>query len=376
MQPTSSWDDEGGRAVLVVATTRKVAVPRLASIIPVLGSTDGLETTLLSVLERRPADCEVLVALGVHYDDPYNLQDEVRFIDVAPGAGLVACLNAGLAAAASPIVHFLAPGFEVSDNWAERALAHFEDPRVAAVAPAIQDAEHRQTLSIAGVGYLRGGRRLVCRQAPLSDVTLGNWVGPLLQAAFYRKTALDALGGQLPTEVGDELADVDVALLLRQAGWKIEFAQDCEVFGPPIETSKSGGLWSGLRSERLFWRHWGYGSRIVNLFSHPGAVVGELANTKSIGHAPLHVIGRLAAMLQLGGFARYRQTIAAARLEAAVAKGEWESRQMQAQSRIDDAWHDESAAHAGQQFRIDSAHPIGRQTEKHTTAEPQRVRAW
>jgi hypothetical protein len=46
-------------------------VPRLSIIIPVLGSSTRLESTLVSVLENRPPDCEILVLLGAPYDDPF-----------------------------------------------------------------------------------------------------------------------------------------------------------------------------------------------------------------------------------------------------------------------------------------------------------------
>ena len=49
---------------------------RLSIVIPVLGSLDGLEDTLVSVLENRPADCQIVVVLNQPYDDPYDLKDE------------------------------------------------------------------------------------------------------------------------------------------------------------------------------------------------------------------------------------------------------------------------------------------------------------
>ena len=55
-------------------------MPRLSILIPALGSPEALETTLLSVLENRPHDCQVLVALGIDYANPYQLDDEVEFL--------------------------------------------------------------------------------------------------------------------------------------------------------------------------------------------------------------------------------------------------------------------------------------------------------
>ena len=61
-------------------------MPRLSIVIPVLGNLDRLEDTLVSVLANRPADCQVVVVLDQPYADPYDLKDEVQFIEL-PGQG-------------------------------------------------------------------------------------------------------------------------------------------------------------------------------------------------------------------------------------------------------------------------------------------------
>ena len=62
-------------------------MPRLSIVIPVLGNVEGLEDTLVSVLENRPVDCQIVVVLNRPYDDPYDLKDEVCFVEAPPGAG-------------------------------------------------------------------------------------------------------------------------------------------------------------------------------------------------------------------------------------------------------------------------------------------------
>ena len=73
-------------------------VPRLSIVIPSVGDCNLLEDSLVSVLENRPADCEVLVVHNRPYDDPYNLAGEVRFVQANPRAGLAECLDMGTAA--------------------------------------------------------------------------------------------------------------------------------------------------------------------------------------------------------------------------------------------------------------------------------------
>ena len=124
-----------------------------ACIIPVVGTADRLEGTLVSVLEHRPDNCEVIVVLNTSYDDPFELRGEIQFIEAPPATGLVGCINFGIAAATAPIVHVLASGFEASNGWLEKATQHFSDPRVAAVTPIVYDAAERDRLIAAGVGW-------------------------------------------------------------------------------------------------------------------------------------------------------------------------------------------------------------------------------
>ena len=49
---------------------------RLSVVVPATDVT-GLEETLISVLEHRPDNSEIVVALGSPYDDPWNIREEV-----------------------------------------------------------------------------------------------------------------------------------------------------------------------------------------------------------------------------------------------------------------------------------------------------------
>ena len=198
----------------VYGRLRMVLVARLSCIIPCTGNTEALERTLVSVLERRPDECEVLVVLTAPYDDPYKLEGEIQFVQAPAEAGLIGCLNLGIAAAKAPVVHLLASGLEVDTGWIERALAHFEDPRVAAVAPAIFDIADRG--------------RLITAES-------NSPVVPLLEAAFYRKAVLEAAGG-LPSGLGSR-ADVDFARALAEAGWQIVADRNCRVFAPASDVT-------------------------------------------------------------------------------------------------------------------------------------------
>ncbi len=122
-------------------------MPRLSIIVPVLGCASRLETTLVSVLEHRPDDCEVLVVLDTPYEDPYELAGEVQFIESPGAVGFAASVNAGIQASCADFVHVLAAGVEVCEGWADFALPHFRDPRVSAVSPIVHDVLDRAEFS-------------------------------------------------------------------------------------------------------------------------------------------------------------------------------------------------------------------------------------
>src|SRR4029079_2160236 len=105
----------------LLAWTRTRPVPRLSIIIPCLGGGAEFDGTLVSVLQNRPADCEVLVAHSEPYDDPYDLRGEVHFIEV-PAASLVERLTDALDAASGEIVHIIGCGLEARESWTAPAL--------------------------------------------------------------------------------------------------------------------------------------------------------------------------------------------------------------------------------------------------------------
>ena len=115
--------------------------------------------TLVSVLQNRPADCEVIVAHTDHYDDPYALRGEVHFLH-AQAASIVELLNIALDQTTGDVVHIIGCGLEVREGWTTAALQHFDDPDVACVSPIVNDESG--TLVAAGIRCsLAGTRRVI-----------------------------------------------------------------------------------------------------------------------------------------------------------------------------------------------------------------------
>jgi hypothetical protein len=289
-------------------------VPRLSIIIPVLGSSTRLESTLVSVLENRPADCEILVLLQEPYDDPYELASEIRFLQVSKRLGLIGGINEGIEASGSPVVHLLAAGLEVTEGWADAALAHFEDSRVASVAPVVVDAVDGRTPIACGLEYCCRRGRVIrkCVGATEESEHTGTGksaeaIGPLIHAAFYRRSALELIGG-VPRGVGDVLADADLALSLRFAGYRsvveprsIALCTAGDIAPPKVSFRQ------GLAAERLFWRAAPVAGWLKSLAQHPWGVLAELAGALPRPGAFASLAGRFLAVCQMGSHRAHHQ---------------------------------------------------------------------
>jgi GT2 family glycosyltransferase len=314
-------------------------VPKLSIILPVLGRFEALEQSLVSVLENRPESCEVIVVLNEPYDDPYRLEGEVRFVMAPRGAGWVECANLGLRQSLSPYVHLLDCGTVVSEGWTVPALRHFEDPRVAAVAALVISGADPRHVSSAGVEYRPSGRRvLVDRGQPLpAEQAARPVLGACHAAAFYRKASLELLAGFDPT-VGDALADVDLALRLRHAGFRAVCEPRSQVVERALPATPDAAFRRARASERLFWRAAPVAGLSSAMAVHLAIVAGELL----VGLPTLKTIptalGRLAAWFEMGNFRRHHAALEQQRLQAALAQ----ARQMDLVS----AAKDRTARHA------------------------------
>jgi hypothetical protein len=320
-------------------------VAKLAIVIPALGGVDLWEEGLVSVLQHRPADSEVLVVLVEPYNDPYDLKDEVRFVHAPRDAGLVDCLQRGLDASHAPLVHFLASGRQVEEHWAERAVRHFDDPQVAAVVPATIS----ERAVWAGIRYSSGGRRGLRAMSKTPGKT--KILGPELRAAFYRRAALEAIGG-LETAVGDELADVELALALRQAGLTVALEPESRVREGTDGAPRVGAFRRGLHAERLFWRNAPARGWTLSLLAHPGVLATALFTAGSPTSAASHLLGRLLGGCGLLTHRARRERLA--RLRQNPPRLMWTDDEPEHGPRIDRAHERSAAPHT---LRIEQAPP-------------------
>jgi hypothetical protein len=285
-------------------------VPRLAIVISAVGSIESFEATLVSVLENRPDDSEIVVALNAPYADPYDLKDEVRFVTPTRSESTSAAINRALALTRAPFVHLLASGCLVSEGWAEAALSRFGDRRVGAVVPLVWDAQAPDRLLAAGIGYRSSGRRFLVGtgRAELDLETQHKIIGPCGFAAFYRKAALDFVGGFCP-RLGPRHADADVALLLRHAGFTVAVEPRAAIRATRESDACPGPHRHSLGEERLFWRNWTGEGRGAALVAHVARVTWELVGAFPRPRTLSHWLGRLRGALEIVGHARHRRAI-------------------------------------------------------------------
>ena len=275
-------------------------MPRLSIVIPVLGDPQQLDDTLLSVLENRPADCEILVVHNQPYHDPYNLSDEVRFVEAPRGAGVVECWNRGVAASCSPVVHVLACGVEVCPGWADAGLRHFGDPGIAAVAAVVVDRNDRGKIVSAGLGYrVEGTAWRLGRHSRPDNVAAcrQDLCGPDTLAAFYRKSAIESVHG-FAAWTGGVWAGIDLALALRRAGFRCALEPQCVAHVRAAATDPEPAFRYGRNAERLFWRWASSQGWLASLAGHFALLAGLCVISLWRPSGLLQLAGRVCGAMQ------------------------------------------------------------------------------
>jgi GT2 family glycosyltransferase len=293
-----------------MASQGRLPVPRLSILIPALNDPERLEHTLVSVLENRPEQCEVVVVLAHPYDDPYHLVDEVRFVAARRGAGLAECANLGMRECRAPIVHLLACGAIVEEGWTHAPLEQFHDERLAAVAPLVLDENDPARVVSTGLEYHPGGVRRP-RGRGLSAADIGGpattILGPTAQAAFYRRLATSPTQALFDASLGDPLADVDLALRLRQSGYLARFEPASIIYHAADDSPQAGGFAAARRRERLFWRHAPMSGWTRSIALHGLVVGGEFCRALPRPDALTRLAGRMVGGCDWGFHRRQRR---------------------------------------------------------------------
>ncbi len=242
--------------------------PCLTIVIPSHNRADLLHRCLTSVQRYAPADTEILV---IDDASPNRTVSQtvrafagVRVLRFERQRGFCAAVNAGILAARHPIIELLNDDTEVSANWAEAALPHFENPRIAAVAPLVlrgAPGKEPPMIDSAGDRYFLGGiagKRGHGQPLNPSYLQGGEVFGVSASSAFYRRQALLDVGA-FPEEFGAYFEDVDVSFRLHWAGHRLVYEPKSRVWH---HVSASHGRNSrrlleqqSRNEERVFWRN-------------------------------------------------------------------------------------------------------------------------
>jgi len=179
-------------------------VPRLSMIVPFQRDELALEETLLSALESRTGDDELIIVHAGDFSDPYQLDgDEAIVLEANPTDSLAEQLNQAVATACSPTVQILLPGTVVQRGWADEALEVFQDRSIEIVSLPIQDANSGDTTF--GLKADEIPHRRMARGTEQCGA-------PILAGTMMRRRTLIKIGGWCES-IPSELLDVELAIL-------------------------------------------------------------------------------------------------------------------------------------------------------------------
>ena len=126
---------------------------------------------------------------------------------------------------------FSAPAPRSKNDGRKHALEHFAADEMGLVAPLVVNASEPARMHLGGRSVWLG--RLDESWSRARRKERATWPAPAQSAGFYRLEMLARLGGY-SSAVGDELADLDLALRAAAAGWRIASEQRSRVLGRPL----------------------------------------------------------------------------------------------------------------------------------------------
>ena len=168
----------------------------------------------LAACLARVGPCREIVIVDDGSSEPIAAPPGTRVVRRDVSGGPAAARNAGLAATDSPFVAFLDSDTLPCEGWLQPLLAHFGDPRLAAIAPRVRVPAGRSALA-----------RYEAARSPLDLGPDPGLVGPGRRVGFVPAAALVVRRAALPTF--DEALrfgeDVDLVWRLAAAGWTVRY---------------------------------------------------------------------------------------------------------------------------------------------------------
>ncbi len=198
-------------------------MPRLSIIVPYLENDAQFESTILSILENRSTDFELIIPHRGDFSDPYRLGgDEAVLIECSPSDSLITRINLATSAACSAVVETLLPGTVVQSGWAEAGLSLLSDSSVHAVCMPLIDPQTEAP-------YIGLDGRAIPHRRVTSSVN--SCVGPLLCGGLLRRKTMCTLGGWFDHPM-IEVAELELAILAEEINLLIECSPESLIACP------------------------------------------------------------------------------------------------------------------------------------------------
>ena len=296
-------------------------IPPLSIVIPTHNRPDLLRACLVSLTRHAPAGTEIIVV-----DDGSSraccsrAAREFAGVQVLRGSrrrGFCDAANAGIGISRGAIVELLNDDTEVIPGWAEAALACFDDPQVAAVAPlvlrACPDRVAGAEIDSAGDRYYLGGVAGKRGHGQTLDATClqpCRVFGASASSAFYRRNVLLRVGA-FPTSFGSYFEDVDLAFRLNRAGYRIQFEPRSCIFHHGGGSYGSPGRLlleqQSRNEERVFWRNLTMQSWPAALPRHAAVLAGKAWRRWKEGNFMPFLCGRLRVLGEVADLRQHRR---------------------------------------------------------------------
>ncbi|MFZ4468948.1 MAG: glycosyltransferase family 2 protein [Pirellula sp.] len=195
-------------------------MPRLSLIVPFQCDSQALENTLVSVLELRSPDDELLIVHRGEYQDPYGLQgNEAKVLETPASTSLAEQLNIAVQNATGDVLQVVLPGTVLEHDWCVDALAAFDELDVDMIALGVSGS---------GANSLQYGFEADLIPQRLATGEASKIAGPLLAGTMIRRSAIECLGGW-NTKIPGDLIDFELCLMAKLLGIQVGVVEGSSV---------------------------------------------------------------------------------------------------------------------------------------------------
>lgn len=200
-------------------------MPRLSLIVPFQCDSQALENTLVSVLELRSPDDELLIVHRGEYQDPYGLQgNEAKVLETPASTSLAEQLNIAVQNATGDVLQVVLPGTVLEPDWCVDALAAFDELDVDMIALGVSASG----VSASGANSLQYGFEADLIPQRRATGEASKIAGPLLAGTMIRRSAIECLGGW-NTKIPGDLIDFELCLMAKLLGLQVGVVEGSSV---------------------------------------------------------------------------------------------------------------------------------------------------